>query len=212
MFDFIWAFLLVCLGGSVAVLRVNHIKWEREARWVFCAFLAVFIVRSFFWEPYRTEGPSMSPTLPDRSFVVVDKQAYGLTLPLVGSTFQTSFPQYNDVVAFHHGQNIWIKRVKGRSGDQLVHNSMGWFVNGAWVAPPSVSAVNPYMFERALPPAAHFSQTEMWVNNQVFSITIPSGYFFAIGDNFAHSTDSRSIGLVPYKYVVGRVYWRRAWL
>lgn len=154
----------------------------------------------------------MSPTLPNHSFVVVDKQAYGVTIPLVDATFQTSFPQYNDVVAFHHGNNIWIKRVRARSGDTLVHNYMGWFVNAKWVAPPSHTPLDPKIFEQTLPPGSHFSHTDMWNNYCAFSIKIPSGYFFAVGDNPDHSTDSRTIGLVPYKKVVGRVYWRKSWL
>lgn len=212
MFDFIWFFCLVLLAGIMAVLRVNRIKGEREVCWIFCAFLVVFIVRSFFWEAYRTEGPSMLPTLPDQSFVIVDKQAYGLPIPLVEKTFQTSFPAYNDVVAFHHGNRIWIKRVKGSAGDVLVHNYMGWFVNEKWVAPPTVVPLDANMFERSLPSNSKFTQTEMWNNNRVFSITIPSGYFFAVGDNPEHSTDSRTIGLIPYKEVVGRVFWRKSWL
>lgn len=212
MFDFIWAFCLIALTGCLGVLHVNKSQWEREVRWVFCVFLFVFILRSFFWEPYRTEGPSMSPTLPNHSFVVVDKQAYGVTIPLVDTTFQTSFPQYNDVVAFHHGNNIWIKRVKARSGDTLVHNYMGWFVNAQWIAPPSLIPLDAKTFEQSLPVQSHFSHTDMWNNYRAFSIKIPSGYFFAVGDNPNHSTDSRTIGLVPYKKVVGRVYWRKSWL
>lgn len=212
VFDFIWAFCLIALAGSVAVLHVNHIKWEKEVRWIFCAFLLVFILRSFFWEPYRTEGPSMSPTLPNHSFVVVDKQAYGITIPLFETVFQTSFPKYNDVVAFHHGNNIWIKRVKAQAGDTLVHNYMGWYVNAKWVAPPTVVPLNAEVFERSLPVQSHFSHTDMWKNYRAFSIQIPTGYFFAVGDNPNHSTDSRTVGVIPYKKVVGRVYWRESWL
>jgi signal peptidase I len=43
-----------------------------------------------------------------------------------------------------------------------------------------------------------------------FSMTVPAGNYFLMGDNRAASLDSRSFGPVSERYFTGRV-WLRAW-
>ena len=208
MFDFVWVGMLVVCAGVWGILRVNHIKAEREMRWVVLAFVFVFVIRSFLWEPYKTDGPSMIPTLPDGTLVVVDKSAYGITVPLIDVAVLTSYPKINEIVAFHHNQDMWIKRVKGNAGDKILYVAEGWFINGVLVAPQTAGTFDVDRFERSLPSSSRFSDTRQWKETGTFELTIPSGYFFAMGDNPSHSTDSRTIGVVPYRKIAGRVYWR----
>ena len=62
----------------------------------------VLLVRSFMFEPFRIPSDSMMPTLLDGDFIVVNKFAYGLRLPVIGTKFvPMGEPQRGDVVVFH---------------------------------------------------------------------------------------------------------------
>jgi len=40
-----------------------------------------------------------------------------------------------------------------------------------------------------------------------YSLTIPHGYVFVMGDNRHNSRDSREWGAIPVNSIVGRIYW-----
>ena len=45
--------------------------------------LAVLVLRAFVFEPFRIPSDSMMPTLVDGDFIIVNKFAYGLRLPVI---------------------------------------------------------------------------------------------------------------------------------
>src|SRR5688572_7407061 len=69
------------------------------ARSFFPVALLVLVLRSFIFEPFRIPSDSMMPTLLDGDFIVVNKYAYGLRLPVINrKVVEIGQPQRGDVV------------------------------------------------------------------------------------------------------------------
>ncbi|MGA8707416.1 MAG: signal peptidase I [Steroidobacteraceae bacterium] len=104
------------------------------ARSFFPVAVVVLLVRSFVFEPFRIPSDSMMPTLLDGDFIVVNKFAYGLRLPVIGTKFiPVGEPQRGDVVVFHFPPDPavnYIKRLVGLPGDHVEIVSDQLIING----------------------------------------------------------------------------------
>jgi signal peptidase I len=104
------------------------------ARSFFPLALAVLLIRAFVFEPFRIPSDSMMPTLRDGDFIIVEKFAYGLRLPVTNTEIlHTGEPRRGDVVVFHPPMDpsqAWIKRVVGLPGDRVTVRSDRLFING----------------------------------------------------------------------------------
>ena len=104
------------------------------ARSFFPVAFIVLIVRAFIFEPFRIPSDSMMPTLLDGDFIVVNKYAYGLRLPVINKKFiDTGSPQRGDVVVFRYppDPNVnFIKRLVGLPGDRVEVRDDQLVING----------------------------------------------------------------------------------
>ncbi len=95
----------------------------------------VLVLRSFIFEPFRIPSDSMMPTLQDGDFIVVNKYAYGLRLPVLNTkVVDIGEPQRGDIVVFHYPPNPavnYIKRLVGLPGDTVRVHDDQLIINGA---------------------------------------------------------------------------------
>ncbi len=128
------------VGGEAALPEPGTVDYARS---FFPVAFIVLVVRAFIFEPFRIPSDSMMPTLLDGDFIVVNKYAYGLRLPIVNRKFiDTGTPQRGDVVVFRHPPDPstnYIKRLVGLPGDrveihddQLVINGETLVLAGRW--------------------------------------------------------------------------------
>ena len=115
--------------------------WIEYPKSFFPVLLIVFLLRSFVAEPFKIPSSSMRPTLEVGDFILVNKFAYGIRLPIIEKKIiSTGEPQRGDVIVFRYPVNPsqdFIKRVIGLPGDEVVYRDKKLTVNGTpWPQTP----------------------------------------------------------------------------
>jgi signal peptidase I len=92
-------------------------------------------LRSFVGEPFRIPSSSMMPTLLIGDFILVNKFAYGLRLPVSNEkVVEIGSPERGDVVVFRYPLDVsefYVKRLIGLPGDVVRFDGGVVSVNGA---------------------------------------------------------------------------------
>lgn len=196
------------------------------SRSFFPVILVVLLLRSFLLEPFRIPSGSMMPTLLAGDFILVNKYAYGIRLPVINrKIFEIDSPSHGDVVVFRYPKDPstdYIKRVIGLPGDHIEYKDKMLYINGkrleyrkvgeyigtgdaASMTGARVSAENFGDVEHEIltdPRSFHYAYACMR-NNQ---IVVPEGQYFVMGDNRDHSNDSRFWCTVPDENLVGKAF------
>jgi len=202
------------------------------ARSFFPIILIVLLLRSFVVEPFRIPSGSMMPTLLVGDFILVNKFAYGLRLPVLNKkVLEIGEPARGDVVVFKYPRNPavdYIKRIVGLPGDQISYRDKTLFINGkAQLQTPigvytgtGSGARETGVMEmlEGLDGVKHSILLNPRVPDFGFGcqvlaqgpVTIPQGHYFAMGDNRDNSNDGRCWGLVPEQNLVGKAF--RIWM
>src|SRR5829696_789494 len=145
---------------------------------VSAAIYATLIV-TFGLQVARVEGHSMEPTLADHDRLIVNKAAY---LPWIGR------PQIGDVVMLYYPnepEKSFVKRVIAAEGDQVRIVAGKVYRNDVVLDDSFV-----------LP---QYRSHEDWGPK-----VVPAGYYFVMGDHRNSSSDSRTWGYVPKRYITGK--------
>ncbi|WP_415845458.1 signal peptidase I [Stutzerimonas zhaodongensis] len=188
----------------------------------------VLVLRSFLIEPFQIPSGSMIPTLEVGDFILVNKFAYGIRLPVVDTkVIDVSDPKRGDVMVFRYPSdpNInYIKRVVGLPGDVVRYSSdKRLSINGKPVPETLVgeepgSLGSAKLYQEKLGEAEHLIRKEMarYRVEPDREWRVPEGHYFMMGDNRDNSNDSRYwqdaaipadlAGMVPDRNIVGKAF------
>ena len=171
--------------------------------------LGLGLSRLFLWQPVKVDGHSMDPTLADgERLIVLD---------------HTKINRFDIVVAkeTEDGQTKEIvKRVIGMPGDTITYNDDTLYINGKEVDEKyldeykqaldddqlqDIYAYNSLFQELAEKADAFTTDSD---GNTEFTVKVPKGEYYLMGDDRIVSKDSREVGTFPKSSIVGEVKFR----
>ena len=161
------------------------VKW---AVVVMVATVAALLARASVAQPFSVPSAAMVPTLQVGDRVLVVKWSLLVAPVKRGDIIVFRRPQPYPCPAGGEGQDL-VKRVIALPGQTIWSVGNKIFIDGAQLRErgwydPEFGQVGPARVPRT---------------------KIPPGYYFVLGDNRAHSCDSRSFGAIPQSLVVGKV-------
>jgi signal peptidase I len=164
-------------SGSARLARVGEelLAWLKTL--TSAAVYATLIV-TFGFQVARVEGQSMAPTLEDQDRLIVNKLAYRLADPQIGDIVMLYYPV--------DPEKSFVKRVVA-GPDDVIRSVEGRVYRNDVPLPDDF-----------IP--AEFRDTQTWGPE-----IVKPGYYYVMGDHRNNSSDSRSWGLVPKKYIIGKV-------
>jgi len=187
------------------------------ARSFFPVLAIVLVLRSFLAEPYQIPSESMVPTLEVGDFILVNKYAYGLRLPVLGTKIlDVGEPRRGDVMVFipPHDPRYFIKRVIGVPGDVVRYENHALYINGERADYELVSTFEVYLPSlNAALPVREYLETFSGDTHRVYRYPVrepsgewevPPGAYFMMGDNRGRSEDSRVWGFASEDQIVGK--------
>ena len=168
---------------DVVIHRLNVWKDELVAWFKTLASAAVYatLIVTFGFQVARVEGQSMAPTLADQDRLIVNKLAYRIGVPRRGDIVMLYYPINPD--------KSFVKRVIAEEGED-------------------VRIVDGIVYVNDVPMPDEFVPEEYKSHDDYAPTRIPDGYYFVMGDHRNNSSDSRHWGMVPKKYIIGKVQLR----
>ncbi|WP_313509965.1 signal peptidase I [Enterococcus sp.] len=176
----------------------------KENWFIIFFIIAVVLLRLFVLTPVKVSGHSMDPTLADKQRLIATKL--------------TSYDRQDIVICVEPDDTdkIAVKRLVGLPGDTVEMKDDVLTINGDVYEEPYLDDFKEMFADDQL--QEEYSYREMFQEiaasatqfTEDFSITVPDGSYFVMGDNRLISRDSRSFGVVTDDQMEGKVlvrYW-----
>ncbi len=189
-------------------------KWkEWRGLVVFLVLMGLFRASVADW--YEVPSGSMKPTILEGDRIFVDKRAYDLRVPFTHIHLMTwGNPQRGDIIVFDSAaaHERLVKRVVGVPGDVVWLHDNRLFINGVEAHySPADQAVptgiwrhgRPLVLTETLGKVSHEVAVRS-AYSEFGPVQVPPGHYFVLGDNRDNSADSRYIGFVPRREILGR--------
>ncbi|HFI0228186.1 TPA: signal peptidase I [Streptococcus suis] len=172
--------------------------------------IALFASRYFLWDPVSVDGHSMDPTLQHQEKLVMFKT--------------TSIDRFDIVVASEIDsdgkEKLIVKRVVGMPGDTIRYENDVLYINDQEVDEPYLDEYlaafqkdklqEEYAYNKQFQAVAQAAQAFTQDANRSinFSVTVPEGQYYLLGDDRLVSLDSRSVGTFARDKIKGEVVFR----
>lgn len=221
--------LATLLTGIIALIDIVYFakhrvgamsKWVEYSHSFFPVLLIVLLLRSFLVEPFRIPSGSLEPTLLPGDFVAANKFAYGLRLPVSHTKiFAFGEPQKGDIAIFRDPTDPsidLIKRTIGTPGDKISYINKVLYVNGVVQPQKDLGSATDYDQAGNPIPVEKYQEIfngvkhDIYINPAIpakdFTVTVPEGGYFMMGDNRDDSLDSRYWGFMPERNLIGKAF------
>ncbi len=145
--------------------------------WIYIVIIIVVILlKIFIVAPIKVNGTSMIDTLEDKDIMILDKISYRFK----------DIKRF-DIVVVDDKEELIIKRVIGLPGEYIEYKDNKLYVNGKYVK-------------------ENFNRKEMedYSIEELGKTKVPEDTYFVLGDNRPNSKDSRIIGFIPKKQILGK--------
>lgn len=151
------------------------------------AFVIVWPIHYFVFQPFYVIGPSMEPNFYDRDYLIVSKIIYRL-----------ESPERGQVIIFHppaNDKDFLIKRVVGLPGEKIsIEKGLIYVTNSEYSQGERLKEED-YLAPGLTTPGK-------------IEVRLGDDEYYALGDNRSMSLDSRSFGPVSRDRIVGRAIFR----
>lgn len=160
-------------------IKTELLEWVK----LLCVSLVAAIVITTFVKPTMVKGESMSPTIHEYDYLIINCMSYVKKEPAFGDiiVFETKMKTDSG------RQKDLIKRIIGVPGDFIQVKDGIVYRNGVALEEPYIDGI--------------------YTPGDVEEMEIPENHVFVMGDNRSNSLDSRSeeLGTIPYEDIVGSV-------
>lgn len=145
------------------------------------AFIIVFPIRYFLFQPFLVQGNSMEPNFHQNDYLIVDEISYRFRQPKRGEVIVFKYPG--------NPKYRYIKRIIGLPGEEVIIEDGKVLING------QILDESEYLPQNTQTPGYFYGK-------------LGANEYFVLGDNRNFSSDSRRWGPLPQKNIVGRVIFR----
>ena len=143
------------------------------------AFVLALVIQQFVVKPFEIPSGSMEPTIAEGDRILCNRFIY-----------RFADPKRGDVAVFNSDLSTvpLIKRIIGLPGDRIAVKDGRLYLNGQPQNEPELK--------------------DQYIQGEFPEITVPEGRYFMMGDNRNNSDDSRFIGTIPRKAILGKAFAR----
>ena len=138
--------------------------------------IVVVLIRTFLFTPVVVVGDSMVPTLENKQILLLDK-----------ITYRFKEIKRFDIVVIDTGKSEIIKRIIGLPGETVEYKDNLLYING-----------------EVMESIYNFDTQDFTMESITESELIPEDKYLVLGDNRLVSSDSRIIGLIDKKDILGK--------